>query len=83
MNRLLLVDDDVELAEMLRDYLAREGFAVTLAHDGEAGAQELSGQYALIVLDVMMPRASGVEVLGRVRCKSARRSSCSPPGATM
>ena len=68
MNRLLLVDDDVELAEMLRDYLAQEGFAVTLAHDGEAGAQEaLSGQYALIVLDVMMPRASGVEVLGRVR----------------
>ena len=68
MNRLLLVDDDVELAEMLRDYLVQEGFAVTLAHDGEAGAQEaLSGQYALIVLDVMMPRASGVEVLGRVR----------------
>ena len=68
MNRLLLVDDDVELAEMLRDYLVQEGFAVTLAHDGETGAQEaLSGQYALIVLDVMMPRASGVEVLGRVR----------------
>ncbi len=50
MNRLLLVDDDVELAEMLRDYLVQEGFAVTLAHDGEAGAQEaLSGQYAIML----------------------------------
>ena len=68
MSRLLLVDDDVELAEMLRDYLAQEGFAVTLAHDGDAGSQEaLTGQYALIILDVMMPRASGVEVLGRIR----------------
>lgn len=70
MNQLLLVDDDVELAEMLRDYLTQEGFVVTLAHDGEMGVQHaLSGQYALIVLDVMMPRASGIEVLGRVRTK--------------
>jgi len=69
--KLLLVDDDVELAEMLKDYLGQEGFEVGLAHDGEAGvAAALSGQYALVVLDVMMPRMNGIEALGRIRMNS-------------
>ena len=68
MSRLLLVDDDVELAEMLRDYLAQEGFAVTLAHDGDAGSQEaLTGQYALIILDVMMPKKDGFTLAQDIR----------------
>jgi DNA-binding response OmpR family regulator len=57
MNKVLLVDDDVELASMLREYIESEGFAADAVHDGEAGvAAALSGQYAIVVLDVMMPR---------------------------
>jgi two-component system OmpR family response regulator/two-component system response regulator CpxR len=68
---VLLVDDDVELAEMLKDYLGQEGFEAALAHDGEAGvAEALSGRYALVVLDVMMPRMGGIEALGRIRMQS-------------
>jgi two-component system OmpR family response regulator/two-component system response regulator CpxR len=71
MTAVLLVDDDVELAEMLGDYLAQEGFVVSTAHDGEAGlAEALTGKYAIAVLDVMMPRLSGIEVLRRLRSTS-------------
>lgn len=71
MTKVLLVDDDVELVEMLKEYLEQEDFDVTAAHDGEAGVSEaLSGQYALAVLDVMMPRLNGVEALRRIRMKS-------------
>ena len=71
MTAVLLVDDDVELAEMLGDYLAQEGFVVTTEHDGEAGlAEALTGKYAIAVLDVMMPRLSGIEVLRRLRATS-------------
>jgi len=68
---VLLVDDDVELAEMLGDYLAQDGFLVTTRHDGASGVEAaLSGQFAIAVLDVMMPRLSGVEVLRRIRAVS-------------
>lgn len=71
-NHILLVDDDVELAGMLRDYLVQEGFAATAVHDGEAGvAKALSGHYAIVVLDVMMPRISGIEALRRIRAASS------------
>jgi two-component system OmpR family response regulator len=71
MTAVLLVDDDVELAEMLGDYLAQEGFTVGIAHDGESGvAEALSGKYAIAVLDVMMPKLSGIEVLRRIRAAS-------------
>lgn len=72
MTKVLLADDDVELAGMLKDYLEQEGFAVTAVHDGEAGAAEaLTGQYMIAVLDVMMPRLNGIEALRRIRTKSA------------
>lgn len=71
MTRILLVDDDVELAGMLRDYLEGEGFEATVVHDGESGVSEaLTGHHALVVLDVMLPRLSGVEVLRRIRTKT-------------
>jgi DNA-binding response OmpR family regulator len=71
MIKVLLVDDDLELIEMIEEYLEKEGFAVTVVHDGEAGvAEALSSQYAIAVLDVMMPGLSGVEVLRRIRKKS-------------
>lgn len=70
--RVLLVDDDVELARMLMEYMGREGFAVAAVHDGEAGVREaLAGDYALVVVDVMMPRLNGVEALRRIRQRSA------------
>ena len=62
MTRVLLVDDDVELAAMLREYLSREGLETTAVHDGETGvAEAVSGRYALVVLDVMLPLLSGVD----------------------
>lgn len=71
MTRVLLVDDDVALAGMLREYLHGEGFDATTAHDGDAGVEEaLSGRYAIVVLDVMLPRLSGVEALRRIRAQS-------------
>ncbi len=69
--RILLVDDDVELAGMLRDYLVRDGFEVLAVPDGESGvAEALSGRFALVVLDVMMPGIGGIEALRRIRAAS-------------
>ena len=71
MAAVLLVDDDVELAEMLGDYLAQDGFLVTTVHDGVSGVEAaLSGNFAIAVLDVMMPGLSGIEVLRRIRADS-------------
>ena len=71
MSKVLLIDDDVELVEMLKEYLEQEKFEVNVAHDGETGAAEaLTGQYAIAVLDVMMPRLNGVDTLRRIRAKS-------------
>ncbi len=71
-SRVMLVDDDVELVELLRDYLEREGFAVTQAHDGAAGvAAALSGTHDIVVLDVMMPGLTGIQALAMIRSKSA------------
>ncbi len=70
--RVLLVDDDVELTELLRDYLEREGFVVDTAHNGTAGvAAALSARHDIVVLDVMMPGISGIEALARIRAESS------------
>ena len=66
-----MVDDDRELSGMLAEYLAQDGFDVECCPDGESGlARALSGDFALTVLDVMMPGMSGVEVLNRIRARS-------------
>ena len=71
MNHVLLIDDDVELVGMFREYLEQEGFRVTCAHEGDTGAREaLSGHFAIAILDVMMPRMNGIETLRRIRAKS-------------
>jgi two-component system OmpR family response regulator len=68
---VLLADDDVELSAMLKEYLEREGFAVTAVHDGEAAARAaLAGNHQIVVLDVMMPRVDGIEALRRIRASS-------------
>lgn len=69
--RILLADDDEELCDMLGDYLRREGFDVDCAHDGDAAlADALAGGYDLLVLDVMMPKRDGFDVLRRLRQES-------------
>ena len=66
--QVLLADDDVELASMLKEYLEREGFGVATVHDGEAAARlALSGGYQIVVLDVMMPKLDGIEALRQIR----------------
>jgi two-component system response regulator CpxR len=72
MNRILVIDDDIGLCELMTDYLTKEGFEVEVIHDGEAGASRaLSGEYAMVVLDVMLPGINGFEVLRRLRAGSA------------
>ncbi len=72
MRRILLADDDRELCELLAEYLAGEGFESDAVHDGEAAvAAVAAGDYAAMVLDVMMPRLNGFEVVQRVRERSA------------
>ena len=67
-EQILIVDDDEELCALVTRYLAREGFEVEAVHDGESGVEKaLAGDHVLIVLDVMLPRLSGFEVLRRVR----------------
>ena len=70
--KVLLVDDDRELVELLRDYLSREGFLVSCAHDGIRGAKAaLSGHHDIVVLDVMMPGCDGFQTLARIRAASS------------
>ena len=71
MSRVLLVDDDALLTELLTEYLTAEGLNVHSVPDGEAGVQEiLSGQYDVVVLDSMMPKMNGLDVLKNVRSQS-------------
>jgi two-component system, OmpR family, response regulator len=71
MARVLLVDDDIDLSDMLKEYLRHEGFEVDVAHDGETGVERaLAGIYDIAVLDVMMPGINGIEVLRRIRATS-------------
>src|ERR1700740_1158588 len=70
-KRILVVDDDVELCELLAEYLKPEGFQVQSVHNGdEAGERAQTGEFALIILDVMLPGAKGYEVLRRIRRQS-------------
>src|SRR5215212_9729164 len=71
MNKVLIIDDDEELCDLVSEYLTVEGFETTAVHDGETGLKEaLSGGYDLAILDVMMPRLNGFDVLRNLREKS-------------
>ena len=70
-KHVLVVDDDVELCQLLSQYLAREGFEIECVHSGLLGVEHaLSGNYSIVVLDVMLPDIKGFEVLRRVRAES-------------
>lgn len=71
MDQILIVDDDTELCALVQEYLTEEGFSSKSVHDGEQGLQSgLSGDYVLVVLDVMLPGINGFEVLRRLRSVS-------------
>jgi two-component system, OmpR family, response regulator CpxR len=71
MERVLIVDDDVELCELVAEYLTPEGFEVEAVHNGEEGLKRaLSGEHVLVVLDVMLPGMSGLDVLRKLRAES-------------
>ena len=70
-NRVLVIDDDMELCELLTDYLRPEGFDVESVHNAQRGIERaLSGELTLVVLDVMLPDMSGFDVLRRIRDRS-------------
>ena len=71
MDRLLVVDDDTELCSLVTEYLEVEGFQVDTVNDGQEGIERaLSGEYSLVVLDVMLPSVNGFDVLRRIRAES-------------
>jgi two-component system response regulator CpxR len=70
-EQILVIDDDVELCKLVTRFLAQEGFKIETVNGGASGAERaLSGNYALVVLDVMMPGVNGFEVLRRIRAES-------------
>jgi two-component system response regulator CpxR len=70
MERILVVDDDASLCQLLEEYLGPEGFCVESVQDGEMGLQKIcDGGYDLIVLDVMIPVINGFDVLRQLRTK--------------
>jgi two-component system response regulator CpxR len=72
MNYILVIDDDTELCDLLKDYLGAEGFNIDSVHDGQKGLERVdSGNYGLIVLDVMLPGINGFDVLRQIRKQSS------------
>jgi two-component system response regulator CpxR len=68
MESILIVDDDVKLCSMLRDYFALQKMDLAMSHDGLRGLDEArSGRFDLIMLDIMLPGISGFDVLRRLR----------------
>ena len=68
MNRVLIIDDDEELCELVSEYLTVEGFETECVHDGESGLKQASsGEYDLAILDVMLPKMNGFDVLRNLR----------------
>jgi len=71
MVPVLLIDDDAELGKLLEEYLQSEQLHLDSAYDGPSGLHKaLANQYAVIVLDVMLPGMSGLDVLKQLRLKS-------------
>lgn len=69
--RLLIVEDDIEISDMLRDYLMAEGFEVVVAYDGQTGYEAFFKQhFDLILLDIMIPKLSGIELMKKIRLDS-------------
>lgn len=71
MSKILLVEDDVEISAMLKNFLATENFEVVTAFDGESACERFfSDTFSLVLLDLMIPKLSGIEVMDRIRKNS-------------
>ena len=71
MGKILIIDDDEELCELVAEYLTVEGFKIESVNDGASGLERaLSGDYELAILDVMLPKMNGFDVLRALRLKS-------------
>ena len=71
MSKVLIIDDDEELCDLVSEYLTVEGFNTTSVHDGQTGLEAaLSGAYDLAILDVMLPKLNGFDVLRNLRERS-------------
>jgi DNA-binding response OmpR family regulator len=72
MNSLLIVDDDIDLCALLIERLAEDGFNLSAVHNGIDGLElASSGSYSLVILDVMLPRMGGIDVLKHLRSRSS------------
>ncbi|MBN1999276.1 response regulator transcription factor [candidate division KSB1 bacterium] len=73
MAKVLVVEDEIEMANGLKDALMFDGHKVSLAYDGEAGLNEaVSGAYELILLDIKLPKKSGFDVCREIRAQNIR-----------
>jgi DNA-binding response OmpR family regulator len=71
MDKVLIIDDDEELCELVSEYLTVEGFDIESVNDGESGLNRaLSGEYDMAILDVMLPKMNGFDVLRNLREQS-------------
>ena len=70
MANILIIEDEIAIAELEKDYLELSGFQVEMVHDGKKGlAEALNGEYQLIILDLMLPIVDGFEICKQVREK--------------
>ncbi|NLY43120.1 MAG: response regulator transcription factor [Clostridiaceae bacterium] len=70
-NKILIVEDEVKIARFLELELKHEGYEVEVVHDGRSGYERgLSGNFDIIILDLMLPEMSGIEVCRRIRRES-------------
>jgi two-component system response regulator AtoC len=76
MQRILVIDDEESIRELLKDFLETKGFKVTLAANGESGLEHLkTDKFDLILLDLMMPGMSGLDVLREINFKKINTPS--------
>jgi len=69
--KLLLVEDDIEISQMLKSYLEAENYEVICAVDGEEACEKFDKEsYSLVLLDLMIPKISGMEVMQHIRTHS-------------
>jgi len=69
MTHILIIDDDVELSDLLKEVLSFENFQISTAYDGLAGLAAMSESVDLVLLDVMMPKLNGFDTLKQLREK--------------
>ena len=70
MSKILIVEDELEIAELEKDYLEKEGFEVTIEGDGKKGLEKiLTKEFDLVLLDIMLPNMSGLDI-----CREARKN---------